>query len=93
MQRVGELSDETVNALVAVQITVKEATAQVHSIAAAVEEQSASSSEVASLVGEVSSIASGNTELVVRADDELRSLTRKAADLLELVTELRKVNA
>ena len=92
MQRVSGLSAETVNALNSVQVTVKEATAQVQAIAAAVEQQSASSSEVATLVGEVSHIASGNSELVAKADSDLRSLARKAGGLLDLVAELRKAN-
>ena len=93
MQRVGDLSDETVTALAEVQIAVKEAAAQVQSIAAAVEQQSASSSAVSALVGDVSSIASDNAELVVRADNELHSLVRKSGELLELVSQLRKVKS
>jgi methyl-accepting chemotaxis protein len=90
MNRVSELSEETVAALTEVQGTVKEAAGQVQSIAAAVEEQSASSSEVAALVGEVSNIASANTALVAEADEELQGLVRKAGELLGLVADLRK---
>jgi methyl-accepting chemotaxis protein len=90
MNRVSELSGETVTALAEVQSTVKEAAGQVQSIAAAVEEQSASSSEVAALVGEVSNIASANTALVAGADEELQGLVRKAGELLGLVADLRK---
>ena len=92
MHRVNSLSDETVTALVEVQITVKQATDQVQSIAETVDEQSASSSEVANLVGEVSTIASGNNDLVAKADDELHRLVREASNLLDLVSELRKAD-
>ena len=91
MRRVAELSDETVGALAEVQVSVKEAAAQVQSIATAVEQQSAATSEVAALVGDVSNIAAANTDLVVKADDELHGLVRKAGELLELVAQLRKV--
>jgi methyl-accepting chemotaxis protein len=93
MDRVSSLTDKTVASLGEVSGAVKEATAQVQSIAAAVEEQSASSSEVAHLIGEVSNIAAANSDLVSQADSELRVLTRKAGDLLALVSELRKANA
>ena len=90
MRQVGKLSEDTVGALVDVQSTVREAAAQVQSIAAAVEEQSVSSAEVTSLVNEVSSIASDNNNRVAEADEELRSLVTKSSDLLALVEELRK---
>ena len=93
MRRVAELSDETVGALAEVQVSVKEAAAQVQSIATAVEQQSAATSEVAALVGDVSNIAAANTDLVVKADDELHGLVHKAGELLELVAQLRKVKA
>ncbi|MDR1489276.1 MAG: methyl-accepting chemotaxis protein [Desulfovibrio sp.] len=89
--QVNALSNETVSALGEVESTVREASVEVQAIAAAAEQQSASSSEVTKLVGEVNTISAANGELVVKADAQLQGLVRKADDLLGLVSQLRSV--
>jgi methyl-accepting chemotaxis protein len=87
--KVTELSEKSGNYLTAAQGIVREAMLQVQSIAQAVEEQSASSRTVTSLVGEVNGIALDNQQLVTRVDEELQGLRRKSAELMELVSGLK----
>jgi methyl-accepting chemotaxis protein len=88
--QVNQMSEETVVALTEVRQIVQKATDQAQSIAKAVEEQSSSNQAVTSLVGEVSSIASGNNELISKTEQELHNLMRKAEGLQALVGTLRK---
>ena len=89
LNHVRELSGKTVSALGGVQASVREAALQVQSIAAAVEQQSTSSSAVTDLVVEVNSIAATNAEQVSQANAELHTLVSKSGQLLELVADLR----
>ncbi|AEF80656.1 methyl-accepting chemotaxis protein [Leadbettera azotonutricia] len=90
ISHVTDLSQKTAASLIEAQITVKDAMIQVQSIAASVEQQSDSSKAITSLVNDVSGIATDNNTLVTQVDQELKGLLRKSAELLELVSELRK---
>jgi methyl-accepting chemotaxis protein len=87
--KVTELSGKTVGSLMQAQSTVKEVMLQMQSIAAAVEEQSASSEAVSNLVNDVSGIAEKNDHLIIGVDDEVKALLHKSKELLDLVSELK----
>jgi hypothetical protein len=89
ISKVTELSEKTVVYLTEAQGIVKDAMLQVQAIAAAVEQQSASSTAITSLVNDVSGIARENDQLVTQVDEELHSLLYKSTELLNLVSELR----
>jgi methyl-accepting chemotaxis protein len=89
ISHVTGLSEKTVSSLTEAQTIVREAMIQVQSIATAVQQQSASSKAITTLVNDVSGIATDNNELVTKVDDELKSLLQKSTELLELVSEFR----
>ncbi|MDR2446664.1 MAG: chemotaxis protein, partial [Treponema sp.] len=62
---------------------------QVQSIVSAVEQQSASTKSITSLVNEVSGISLNNNKAISEVDEELQALKKKSAELLDLVAELR----
>lgn len=86
---VTALTENTVASLNEVQGIARESSAQVQAIAAAVEQQSASSAEVTRLVQDVSRIADENGHLTAETDAQLHGLNAKAEDLQELVAQLR----
>jgi methyl-accepting chemotaxis protein len=86
--QVTDLSEKTFVSLSDARTTVNEAMLQVQSIAAAAEQQLASSREVTSLVDKVSGIAVANDKLVNQVNEELHSLIGKSTELLDLVSEL-----
>jgi methyl-accepting chemotaxis protein len=86
--QVTELSRKTFESLSDARTIVNEAMLRVQSIAAAAEQQSASSKAVTSLVDEVSGIATANDKLVNQVNEELHSLILKSTELLDLVSEL-----
>jgi methyl-accepting chemotaxis protein len=86
--QVSELSEKTITSLTEAQTIVNEAMIQVQTIAQAVDEQSASSKDVTTLVNEVNGIAFDNENLVVHMDQELKVLLGKSSELLELVSGL-----
>ncbi|MDR2588513.1 MAG: methyl-accepting chemotaxis protein [Spirochaetales bacterium] len=90
ISEVTNLSEKTENSLSEAQTIVRDSMLQVRSIASAVEEQSASSTEVMSLVNDVSGIAQENVSLIAQVDEELQALLKKGTDLLGVVSELRK---
>jgi methyl-accepting chemotaxis protein len=89
ISRVTELSEKTAASLTEAQTIVKEVMIKIQSIAAAVEQQSASSKAITTLVTDVSGIAGENNSLVTRVDEDLKNLLRKSEELLGLVTELK----
>jgi methyl-accepting chemotaxis protein len=90
ISQVTDLSAKTVAALTEAQGIVREAMLQVQSIAEDVEQQSSFSKSVTSLVTDVRGIAVDNNKLVTQVDEQLQTLLRKSAELLALVSELRK---
>jgi methyl-accepting chemotaxis protein len=89
ISQVAEMSEKTVASLGEAQETVKDSMLQVESIADAVEEQSAASSEVTALVNQINGIAENNEALAGRMEEELHALLQKSEGLLSLVTELQ----
>ncbi|WP_041611456.1 methyl-accepting chemotaxis protein [Treponema primitia] len=89
ISQVTNLSGKTVGSLSSAQKIVEEAMIQVQSIAQAVQEQSAFSKSITTLVNDVSGITKENNVMVTQVDSELQSLLRKSEELLELVQELR----
>jgi methyl-accepting chemotaxis protein len=90
IKEVTALSEETAGALSSAQTIVRDVMIQVQAIAESVQEQSTSSGEVSSLVNVVSGIARDNGELVSQVDGNLRGLFDQSAELLELVSGLRR---
>ncbi|MDR2798685.1 MAG: methyl-accepting chemotaxis protein, partial [Treponema sp.] len=88
--QVRELAERSVGSLRDAQSIVKDSMVQVRSIAALVEQQSASSRGVVLLVGDVSGIAQDNDQLVTQVDEELHMLYHKSQELLNLVAEVRQ---
>ncbi|MDR2393675.1 MAG: methyl-accepting chemotaxis protein [Treponema sp.] len=82
--QVNEMAESSVSSLRDAQTIVKDSMIQVQSIAVLVEQQSASSKAVASLVNDVSGIAQDNDQLVTQVDEELRILFHKSKELLNL---------
>jgi methyl-accepting chemotaxis protein len=87
--KVTGLSETTESSLIETQRIVKDVMTQVESIAAAVEQQSASSGSITTLVNEVSGIAGDNKALISRVDEQLRTLLSKSSELLNIVAELQ----
>jgi methyl-accepting chemotaxis protein len=84
------LSEKTAESLSETSSIVHDVMLQVQSIASAVEQQSASSEAITSLVNDVSGIALNNNKAISKVDEELQALKRKSAELLDLVSELRR---
>lgn len=87
---VTTLSHETLEVLTEAQTGVQEASAEVQAIAAAVEEQSAASSEAVEHIAEVNTITKENYTLIQAVDEELHVLTEQSNNLLQLVEDLRR---
>jgi methyl-accepting chemotaxis protein len=89
ISRVTDLSEKTAASLTEAQGFVKDVMIKVQSIAVAVEQQSESARSISSLITDVSGIAGENGQLIGRVNAELKTLTGKSEELLNLVTELR----
>lgn len=89
ISRVTALSRKTASSLMEAQTIVRDVMLQVQSIAAASDQQSASSKSVISLVNDVNGIASRNSALIRRVDDALKNLLRRSMELKDMVLELR----
>jgi methyl-accepting chemotaxis protein len=89
ISQVTALSGKTADSLTETQTIVKDVMIKVHSIAQAVEQQSASSKAITTLVTDVSGIAGENNQLVTLVDEELKSLLSKSVELMDLVSELK----
>jgi methyl-accepting chemotaxis protein len=89
ISHVTALSGKTALSLTETQTIVKDVMIKVQSIAQAVEQQSASSKAITSLVTGVSGIAGENNQLVTLVDAELKSLLGKSTELMNLVSELK----
>jgi methyl-accepting chemotaxis protein len=89
ISHVTDLSEKTAACLKDAQLLVKDVMLKVQSIAAAVEQQSESAKSISSLVTDVSGIAGENGQLISTVNAELKTLTGKSEELLNLVTELR----
>ncbi|MDR0723249.1 MAG: methyl-accepting chemotaxis protein [Treponema sp.] len=87
--QVTQLAERSVGSLRDAQTIVKDSMIQVQSIAALVDQQSASSKAVVSLVNDVSGITQNNEQLVTQVDEELQTLFHKSQELLNLVSEVR----
>lgn len=86
---VTSLSHETLDILAEAQGGVQDASAEVQSIAAAVEEQSAASSEALQHINDVNAITQDNYALTQAVNDELHLLEEQSTNLLQLVEDLR----
>ena len=86
---VSRLSAETADSLKHVLTLVREGAHQMAFIAKAVEGQSSSSAAVTKLVTNVNSVVERDGVLITAADSEVQALSRKAGELLALVTALR----
>ncbi|MDR0878512.1 MAG: methyl-accepting chemotaxis protein [Treponema sp.] len=89
ISQVTSLSGKTADSLTETQTIVKDVMIKVQSVAQAVQQQSASSKAITTLVTDVSGIAGENNQLVTRVDEELKKLLGKSAELMELVSELK----
>jgi methyl-accepting chemotaxis protein len=89
ISKVMALSGKTAESLSGASAVVADVMLHVQSIASAAEQQSASSKSITSLVNDVSGIALNNNKAISTVDEELHALKKKAAELLDLVAELR----
>jgi methyl-accepting chemotaxis protein len=89
ISQVTELSEKAAVSLSEARTIVKDVTVKIQTIAAAVEQQSSSSKEIASLVTDVSGIAGENNTLVSQVDEDLKNLLLKSEELLSLVGALK----
>jgi methyl-accepting chemotaxis protein len=90
ISKVMALSGKTAASLSEASVTVNDVMLHVQSIAAAAGRQSASSKAITSLVNDVSGVALSNDKAISKVDEELQALKKKSAELLELVSELRR---
>jgi methyl-accepting chemotaxis protein len=90
ISKVMALSGKTVASFSDASAIANDVMLQVQSIASAVEQQSASSKAITCLMNDVSGIALNNNKAISMVDEELHTLKKKSAELLDLVSELRR---
>jgi methyl-accepting chemotaxis protein len=89
ISQVTAFSEKTAGSLMEAQAIVKDVMLKIQSIAAAVEQQSGSSKAITTLVTDVNGIAGENNSLVIQVDKDLKNLSLKSEELLNLVAELK----
>jgi methyl-accepting chemotaxis protein len=89
ISQVTALSEKTAGSLTEARTIVKDVMFKIQSIAVAVEQQSGSSKAITSLVTDVNGIAGENNSLVTQVDKDLKNLSLKSEELLNLVVELK----
>jgi methyl-accepting chemotaxis protein len=89
ISRVTALSKKTADSLTEAQAIVKDVMLKSQSIAVAVEQQSGSSKAITTLVTDVNGVAGENSSLVIQVDKDLKNLSLKSEELLNLVAELK----
>jgi len=90
ISQVTDLSQKTAASLSEAQLIVKNVMIQVQSIAESVQQLSQSSTNVTSLVNDVSGISQNNSGMLTMIDNELKGLLTKSEELLHMVSELRQ---
>ncbi|WP_147820561.1 methyl-accepting chemotaxis protein [Salidesulfovibrio onnuriiensis] len=84
-----DISNDSGDKLTEIVEMAQGAAAQVQSIAAAAEEQSAASEQITRSVDEINTIAQENTDRVNQSDKDIQGLADQARELSQLVEELK----